>query len=35
MEKEKTEKKTYEEPTLEKHEKLTDVTEGAAPATTS
>jgi len=31
MEKKDTEKKTYEEPTLVKHEKLADITEGGAP----
>ena len=31
MEEKDAEKKTYEEPTLVKHEELTDITEGAPP----
>jgi hypothetical protein len=32
MEEKDTEKKTYEEPTLVRHEELADITEGGAPA---
>jgi len=31
MEEKDTEKETYEEPTLVKHEELTDITEGKVP----